>query len=81
MPQQKWTWEKIKAEKDNMTEAELDKAIDSMFPKDIEAITDKLDAGQDLTEAEELRLEQWENSPDSGVAGGLMGGHALKSTG
>ena len=70
----KWTWDSIRANKDKMTDSELESAIGSLMPADIERITDKIDEGLELSEAEEARLDQWENSPESGVAGGLMGG-------
>ena len=73
MGAKKWTWDTIRASKDKMTDAELESAIGSMMPADIERITDKL-GREDLTPAEEARLEAWENSPQSGVAGSLMGG-------
>ena len=74
MKQTKWTWESIRANKHKLSDIELDKAIDSMFPKDIEKITDKLDKGLELSPSEQSRLDQWESSPESGVAGSLMGG-------
>lgn len=74
MKQQNWTWEKIHQQKDSMSDAELEAAIGSMMPQDIEKITDKIDQGLDLTASEERRLSQWESSPQSGVAGGIMGG-------
>ena len=77
----KWTWARIHKEQANMTDSQLNSAIESLMPADIERITDKIDEGLDLTEAEELRLEQWENSPESGPAGSLMSGQAFKSTG
>ena len=69
-----WTREKIRANKHKMTDSQLESAILSTMPEDIRKIGNKIDRRIDLTEAEELRLEEWENSPDSGVAGGLMGG-------
>lgn len=57
------------------TDEELEKAISSIpWPPDITRITDKLDQGFELTPAEDRRLEQWESSPDSGLAGSIMGG-------
>ena len=69
-----WTWDKIKKEQARMTDAELDRAISSLMPENIRQITRKLDDGLELTEAEELKLEAWENSPQSGPAGSIMGG-------
>ena len=54
----KWTREKIRANSHRMTDAELGQAYGSLMPPDIERITDKLGT-EDLTPAEEARLEQW----------------------
>ena len=75
MSAKKWTWEKIR--NTPMSDKKRFKVILNMMPADIKKITDKIDNEEDLTEAEEERLEQWEQSPDSGSAGSIMGG--LKS--
>ena len=72
----KWTWGKLAEKQADMSDKELDKAIGSMWPKNREfnRVVAKLDSGEDLTEAEELILEKWENSQESGPAGKIMGG-------
>ena len=72
-----WTWDRIHKEQAHMSDSELDKALGSMreqWPEDIKQIVKKLDNKEDLTESEDLRLEQWESSPGSGIAGSIMGG-------
>ena len=74
MSAKKWTWKEIFKNKHTLTDDEMDKAILSMLPKDVETIIDKMDDGLELTKAEEKRLSEWEQSEESGPAGGIMGG-------
>ena len=64
----------IREHSHKLTDRELELAYDSLIPDDIGRITDKVDRCEALTEAEERRLDEWESSPESGLAGSLMGG-------
>ena len=70
----KWTWKLIHKHKNDMDDDQLTQAIESMMPENIVRLSDKMARGEDLTHSEELELEKWEQSPESGMAGKIMGG-------
>ena len=74
--QKQWTWNEIVDNQKNMSDAEMDKAIGSLWPKDkrFNAIIKKVDDGEDLTPKEQKILDAWENGETRGPAGKIMGG-------
>ena len=70
----KWTWKQIHKNKDKMTDTQLENAILSTLPPHIDKIIDKYDNNEPLTAKEQKQLDDWEQSPESGPAGSIMGG-------
>ena len=69
-----WTWEKLLEHKDKLSSKQVNKIIAGFMPDDIRKIGRKIDRDQELTPAEEARLDEWEEGEQSGPAGSIMHG-------